>query len=48
MILPVCVPLAGCVILEQNAGAVLNPGSVLGTLQLDDPSSVKKVLIIFP
>lgn len=42
MIMPVCVPLSGCVILEQNAGAVLNPGSVLGTLQLDDPSSVKK------
>ena len=45
MIMPVQVPLSGCVRFEQNAGSILNPGTILGTLELDDPSSVTKVRV---
>ena len=43
MIMPIVAPLSGCITFEQNAGSILNPGTVLGTLELDDPSSVVKV-----
>ena len=48
MIMPVVAPLSGCIQFEQNAGCILNPGTVLGTLELDDPSSVNKVICSTP
>ena len=44
MVMPVCASLSGCMKFQQNAGSILNPGTILGTLELDDPSSISKVI----
>ena len=46
MVMPVCATLSGSLKFQQNAGSILNPGTILGTLELDDPSSISKVFIL--
>jgi len=44
MIMPVKASAAGAITQTRGAGSIVSAGELLGTLALDDPSKVKKIL----